>query len=224
MKKFAGLFVGSGAARNIGLGFVPDKVVIRNITSANIEVVHWAKHMAALAATGGGVLERLDTTVSTAKIAQAAGVSVYLGGDKVTSATAANIVAAHGIPAYAGDMRAKGTLGLVEWWTLTTSANRTGKFNAGVNTDYVKAGSRILIGDAWYTIQALTNDGDANDEVTLDRAALSGEIKKITFPYDLYNAPVGAVMPAGITLAETAHCNVNGELCFIEAECYGEPG
>jgi hypothetical protein len=224
MKKFAGLFVGSGASRNIGLGFIPDRVVLRNITSDNIEVIEWSRIMASLAATGGGVLSAESTGVTHAKIAQASGVSVYVGGDKVTSATAANIIAASAIPAYAGDMRNKHTAGLVNGWTLGHAGNRTGNFNVEASDTYVKAGSRIMIDDAWYTIQAMTSNGEAANEVTLDRAALSGEIKKITFPYDLYNAPVGTVMPAGIVLAETAALNEDGELVYIEAECYGEAG
>jgi hypothetical protein len=223
MKKFAGLFVGSGASRKIGLGFVPDKVTIQNITAADVGRIEWSRLMASLAAVGGGLLVEESTGLAAAKIAQASGVSVYYGGDVITSASAAALVASHAIPAYAGDMRDKGTAGLVDSWTLYNASNRTGYFNAAVNTDYVKAGSRIMIGDAWYTIQAIATDGDASDDlVTLDRAAPSGEIKKITFPYDLYNAPAGTVMPAGIVLAETAVVNENAELCYIEAESYGE--
>lgn len=221
--KFAGLFVGSGASRKICLGFVPDRVLIRNISAADLGVIHWSRLMAANTTCPAGVKVLESTGMAATALTGVAGVSAYYGGEDVTAASAAVIIPVHEIPTLSGDLREAGTLGPVDQWTLDTSANRTGHFNAGVNTSYIGKGSRVLIGDQWYTIQSLTNDGDAADEVTLDRAALSGEVKKILHAYDLYNAPVGTRTKAGITLAETADVNVSGELCYIEAEIIDRP-
>jgi hypothetical protein len=222
MKKFAGLFVGSGAARKICIGFVPDKVIIQNVSASDVGRIEWSRFMASKTTAAEGILTEESSGLAAALLTAGAGVRPYVGGEDITSATAAVIMPVHMIPAYAGDMRAKGTLGLVDAFVIDTAANRTGHFNRGVSTTHVGVGSRLLIGEEWYTVQVLTNDGDAADEVTLDRAAPSGEIKKILFPYDLYNAPVGQKTMAGIVLAETGVVNVSAELCYIEAECFGE--
>ena len=221
--KVAGLFVATGAALRLGLGFIPDRVVIRNITSANIEKIDWNRRMLSLAAIGGGVKAKHDTTVAYSKLAVGSGIAVYRGGDAISNASTAYQVPAREVDGYQGDMRGKGTLGLVDKWTLTNSGNRTGKFNAGVNTTYVGGGSVVVILGKEYTIQTIANDGDADNEVTLSEAAPStaaGGVEKITYKHDFVSAPAGFVMLPGIVIAETSDVNVNGELCFIEAEIF----
>jgi len=221
--KVSGLFVGTGATLRLSLGFVPDRVVIRNITSANIEVIDWNRRMQSLAAIGGGVKAKEDTKVAYSKLASGAGIGVYRGGDVISGASTAYQLPAREVDGYQGDMRNKGTLGLVDKWSLTNSGNRTGKFNAGVSTTHVGVGSVVTIKGKDYTIQAITNDGNENDEVTLSEAAPSteaGGVEMITFKHDFVSAPAGAVMLPGIVIAETADVNVLNELCFIEAETF----
>ena len=227
MKKIAGLFVGSGASRKICLGFVPDAVVIRNITAADLGVINWSRLMAGQTTAPEGVLVEESSGLAAAALTAGAGIRPYYGGELVSAAAATIITAVDELADYRGDLRDAGTLGLVDAFTLDTLANRTGHFNKGVNTSKVGAGSRVLIKsndgtEEWYTIQSLSNDGDAADEVTFDRAPGSGEVKKILFPYDFYNAEAGSLTKAGIILAETDVVNVAAELCYIEAICYSE--
>jgi len=222
MKKIAGLFVGSGASRKISLGFIPDRVVIQNITAADVGEIRWSRLMAGDTRCPEGIKVLESTGLAATVLAAGAGIRPYIGGEDVTAAGAAILMPVHMIPDLQGDLRNAGTLGPVDTWTLGHAGNRTGNFNAGVNTSKVGKGSRLLIGEEWYTIQAMTNDGDAANEVTLDRAALSGEIKKILYPYDYHHAPAGSRTMPGIILAETADVNVATELCYIEAESYSD--
>lgn len=216
--KVSGVFSGTGSALFIGLGFIPDIVRVRNIHAADLAFIEWNRRMAAKATAANGIKYRDSTGVQMTALTATAGVEVYEGGDKIASASSAYIIAASKIEDVAGDMRAKGTLGLVNAFVLDTAGNRTGHFNAGVNTTYVGVGSVVQIAGKRYTITAITNDGEAADEVTLDRAAPSGAVERISYKLDFYNAPAGEIMPAGIVIRETADLNVSGELCLIEAE------
>lgn len=221
--KLIALFAGTGAVLRLSLGFVPDKVLIRNITSANIEHIDWSRVMESLSAAGGGVKAKENSGAAFTRLASGAGVGVYRGGDKIASGSTAYQVLAELVDGYAGDMRAKGTLGLVDKWTLQHAGNRTGKFNVGVNTSLVGVGSVVTIKGKDYRIQALSNDGDADNEVTLSEAAPSteaGGVEMITYKHDFVSAPVGMVTNAGIVISEKADVNVSGELCVLEAELF----
>lgn len=229
-------FLATGSAINLGLGFRPRRVRISNLTAAAVQVLEWDRALASQTRAPGGLLTGVATMFAANAISAgvpaadlkaqqatlltvATGVTIFDGGALISAAASSDIIPVKQIPALAGDMRDKGTLGKVNGWTLQHSGNRTGKFNVGVNTDYVKPGSVICLENGRTAIvQALTNDGDANNEVTLDYAAPTGEVRKINFYVDLYNAPVGVVMPPGITLNETASLNSNaGDRLLIEA-------
>lgn len=145
------------------------------------------------------------------------GIVSYEDAAAVASASVAAIQPTHMVPDYAGDMRGKGDGDIIDTWTLDTSGNRTGHFNAGVDTDLVKAGSEIVIDGKTYFIQSISNDGDAADEVTLNEAVAAGPVEKIRYPYDLAPIPAGQKIPRGIYLAETATVNVSGQLVQIQA-------
>ena len=232
MRQIIKTFLGSGAARRIGLGFVPRKVVLTNITDTAFASIVWTdRHAGAGSGTVAleGLLVKDNSKLTPTALTYGAGIQPYFGGSSPLSASAVtDIVDASKNPLYASDMRNKGTLGLVTRWTLDTSGNRTGHFNKGVNTTYVGVGSRLFIkgdnepnGGNWYTIVAITNDGDAADEITLDRAAPSGDVQNILYRVDLAPAPIGLVMPAGIVINETADVNASNEIVVLEA--YGDP-
>lgn len=214
---FAGKAFGSGAIMTVGLGFVPDWVRVRNLAS-DIPEIYWDKHMAANTTHPEGIKSTLSSTTPViAKLTAGLGITPYAGGDPVTAVSDAFIVPLEFLPAaYHGDQRGKGT-GTVTAWTLGSSGNRTGNFNQGVDTTYVGVGSVVWIDGVPYTVQALSNDGDAANEVTLDRAAPSGVVERITFKADLYNAPLGLIMPAGFVLAADTDVNVDSERVLIEA-------
>lgn len=225
MQKVAYTFLGSGAARYIGLGFVPDRVQIRNVEAAAAGVIDWDERMRTYATTADGIYHAISTGAWTGvALTVGQGVTPYYGGDVITAAAATHIVPAVGFSStYSGTMVDKGTLGTVNTWTLDTAGSHTGHFNVGVSTTYVGVGSYVLIRGTddlvrKYRIVALTNDGDAANEVTLDRDAASGTVTFISYMFDLVNAPVGTVMPAGIYLADTT-LNASNESCMITAEC-----
>ena len=211
MSKIKGIFNGSAAARYLGLGFIPKKVVIRNLDNATRYEINWDEDMQRSVTCFKGEL----LTDGVPAELTSAGVTPYVGGDVITSAAATYLMPADQVEAYAGDMRRYSTVAPSEW-TLTNSGNRTGKLDIAINTTYVNVGSKICIDNRWYGIVALSNDGDADDDITLDQAAPSCEVTGIRYRYDFVNAPAGMLMPAGIYL-EDVTCNASGEKCLIEA-------
>jgi len=224
MNVLALTFLGSGAARKIGLGFQPDFVTVRNIGQADIPHIIWNKHLENAAAACDGILFREDTNMARTVLTVGTGVSRYAGGDIIAASSAANLVPADMVPDYAGDMR-RHSSGVIDTWNLDTAGNRTGHVNAALNTSYVGVGSKIRVETdrdtvVERTIVAITNAGSAADELTLDRALPSGRVIHIGYKHGLVAAPVGFVMPAGIALAETTHVNASGEICYVEAGRY----
>lgn len=224
MKIIALTFLGSGAARKIGLGFQPDFVTVRNIGQADIPFIIWNKHLENAAAACDGILFRENTKMDRAALTVGTGVSRYAGGDIVASASAANLVPADSVPDYAGDMRRHCT-GPVTEWKIDTAGNRTGHVNGALNTTYIGVGSKLRVELDRNTIVersivAITNNGNAADELTLDRLCPAGRVIGITYKHGLVAAPAGFVMPEGIVLAETTHVNANGEICYVEAGRY----
>jgi hypothetical protein len=68
-----------------------------------------------------------------------------------------------------------------------------------------------------FSISALSNDGDAVDDVTLNNAHVAGKVRFISYMYDFYNLPVGYTMPMGIRINETTLWNGSGIENIIEA-------
>ena len=210
MKYVSGSFNGTGADLYIGIGFIPDFVRVWNCEASTSAVNEWNCNMRAADAAGGFAIAAAAT-----KVALAAGIAIYRGGTKLTSASTVYLKKDP-----APDKRASGTLGTISKWTLDTSGNRTGKFDYGCNTSYVGEGSKIRIDGKWYFITALTNDGDADDEVTLSEAAPTGNIEFISGMYDYIGGSTGDIIPAGFFIDSTAVCNVSGEYACFEAGTY----
>lgn len=223
MRKVSGTLNGTGAAIYLGLGFIPDEVEMFNLESSAPYILKWNKNMRSAEQIGGYVIA--DSTV--ARLTETAGVEPYVGGDVVASGNTAYLIPTAEVLGQ-GDLSKKGeTISTkVSTWTLDTSGNRTGSFDAGVNTSYVGEGSIVRIWDPikremhQSTIMVLTNDGDADDEVELTTAVPSGEVRYIGPMYDYMAAPAGVVMPAGIKVATTGNLNSSGESVCISAEQY----
>lgn len=219
--KLAGSCAGIDGAVTICLGFEPDSVEVQNLTDALLPGVKWHKRMA-LAAVQGGVFSQQVTDSGTGgaktidKLAAGAGIAVYRGGERLT-ADAADIL----VPDPTPDKRdATGT----PVTTFTRTGSKVGKFNTGVDTTQVGVGSRLVIGDAMsgkkqeYTIAGLTNDGDADGEVTLDRDPGSGAVLALTGMHTHVPAKKGTVTSAGFTLADITNLSETGELLVFVAE------
>lgn len=228
MRKVCGLVLGAGtSAQYIGLGFQPDEVILRKI-SAEAETLKWNRHFMRAATQAEGILwdgnddEDYDVTVLT----DGNGIVLYGGGDLITTASANKVVAVSH-PALCATFGANhidtGTLGRINKWTADSGA--AGHLNVGVNTTYVGVGSRVIIRpngqnvgqDREYACVAITNDGDAASEFTLNDVPVAGEVVYISYKYDFYNLPAGYVMPAGIIINETSKFNAASQVFVLEA-------
>ena len=213
MRKVAGILDGTGAAIYVGLGFEPDYVKLWNCEVTNPVTVEWNSAMRTAEQIGGLATVSDGTQNLYGRLTEAAGIEKYLGGD-VADGTETYLmnyadVLGQGDLSKTGDTIATA----VTSWTLGSSANRTGNFNAGVNTSYVGIGSRVRVFDPLTkktyesVIMVLTNDGDAANEVELAYPIPSGEVTFIGPEFDYRAATSGLVMPAGFKIATTADLN-----------------
>lgn len=224
MKIISGTVNGTGAALYIGCGFIPDKIRVWNLEASTPIEACWNRDFRTSEQIGGTV-----TTSAVARYTVGAGIGPYRGGDVTAAANTAYVVPF--ASAYSGktnNLVNAGTLGKITKWTLGNSGNKTGNFNLGCNTSYVGEGSRVLVRvpsatglakDYDVFITALSNDGDAANEVTLSEAVPTGDILAIGPMYDYIAAPAGVVMPAGFVIYSTA-LSVSGEMINFEASCW----
>jgi len=211
MQRITGIYRGLGTgAVKIALGFIPHEIHITRLGQAVATAfeVFWNADMlrAALARNGGLARSNATTWVG---LADTAGIKPYLGGDTVSTASLAGQIHRDEVAAYRGNL--KGTIGR---WTLDTAANRTGHFDAGLATTYCGVGSRVVVvadsnGKTYeVNVAALTNDGDAANEVTLDQAVPSGRVVHVGGAWDFVPAPAGTILPAGIEITDVTYANV----------------
>jgi hypothetical protein len=217
-KRIAGTFNGTGADLYLGIGFIPDWIRLINLEDGDEVSVFWSKHLRSLEQIEG--LQLHDST--TSPLTKGNGIIPYVGGDVFTSAQTAYIREEPDDR----DMRdSSGGTGTITAWTLGSAANYTGSFDEGVDTSYVGEGSRVYIEESvghefkWATITALSNDGDAANEVTLSVPAKSGIVHFLSAMYDYTGVAAGERMPAGVKISNTT-LNVSGNLCMFEAGTY----
>lgn len=219
MKTINAVLIGTGAAANIGLGFVPDRVLLVNLSAATQPQLSWVRATRGTTISPEGVYAyRANELVYQKTRAASTGVAPFVGGSTIADGTSTYLIRSDLVPAYQGDMRAK-TGTLVNGWTLGSSANKTGNFSAGIDTTYVGVGSRVCIGGRWATIVAITSTGASANDVTLDTALASGVIEYITYKSEFVAAPAGTVMPDGILVSDTAILNT-GDQVMLEAGQY----
>jgi hypothetical protein len=231
MKVVTGTFNGTGAAVFLCLGFIPDFIKLLALEDDAGANAAWNRDMRAADCING----ILDTNGATALSLLTAGngFEPYEGGEVLTAAMQTSADYGEGVY-LAFDKRmtrdernstANGGSAVTEvisTWTLDTAGNRTGHFNEDVASGgRIGEGSKICIDGVWYTITALTaGQGEAANEVTLDRAAPSGVIEAITPMYDLAPLAVGDITPAGIKCNITSVVNVDDEMQMFIAGTY----
>lgn len=220
----AGTFNGTGAALYLCLGFIPDWVRIWSAEDADGGVAYWSKHMRAAEMLEGWVK---STTNAPSLYTVGLGIQPYEGGDKLTSTEQTSVTYGEGVYLYKDPITDYRTYERdavsadIDSWTLGSSTNKTGNFNDDVTGTYIGEGSQICIDGKWYVITALTaGQGVSANEVTLSRAAPTGDITCITGMYDYIPVPIGKETAAGIKLNATTVINVNDELNFFEAGRY----
>jgi len=218
LNQISGTFFGTAADLYFSLGFVPDWVKIRTLVTTDEERLEWSRNMRGIAAFGG---QAIDDDGAITPVALGAGVAEYLGGNDL-----ANLSTVYLDKRADQDMRDAGDGDVISAWTLDTPANRTGHFNAPVNTDHVGVGSLVRIGyevtaqNEWASIVALTSNGEVANEVTLSKAVKSGSVLSLTGMADFVGMPAGSVTKAGFFLDSTAAVNIDAQYCMFEAGTY----
>lgn len=213
MQKAFGTFKNTAATLYIGLGFKPLKIEVVNLTDGTAHL--WAASMRIAAANAqkyGITVAAAGTRSTTASAAY--GIDLYDGGDLMTAASTAYLVRAEDDKRAAYDGVTKITA-----WTLGSAANKTGNFNVEASTSFVGPGSKIVIDGIEYEIRAMTSNGEQANEVTLDKAAPSGAVSRITSMYEFAGAAKGVVIPKGFVIGASATVNDTGtDKCYFEAE------
>lgn len=224
MKIQSGNILGVGtSALIVGLGFIPDELDLFQTSQAEGEHTWWDKNMMRSAA---GLCIQGITRPSLSSITMvyqtSAGVAPYFGGDAadgvyyVLPVRHPAFVGVDGVNKYAVDQRDRHTAGTVN--AYTQDATNTGHFNVAIDTNYVGVGSKVVIepngpkSAREYFITALTSDGDAATNVTLNASAPSGTVRFIGYKYDYALAPVGTIMPVGIAINDVTYHNVAGQV------------
>lgn len=218
----ARIFNGTGATVYLGLGFVPDWVRAYNLESTLPLMIEWNRQMRAGSVEGVHIAHHATDGAQITRLAAGGGISPFLGTKLTANSTA--YLRPHANP----DFRFQGSLGDIKTWTLGNAGNRTGNVNAGVPTTYVGVGSRITVkenmtggGIKTAVITAMTNDGDAANELTLSVAIKSGEILALGPMYDLIGGSAGDKIPAGICIANNTF-NASGDIILIEAGTFDD--
>ena len=226
MRQFiSGTFNGTGTAVYICCGFVPDFVMVRNCEATDAFASIWSVNDRSAEQIDGqmiGTAGGLTLTVQTA----GQGIQPYEGGDAMTSDNQTSTGYGEGVYLQFDDRKDyKGTdiiagSAAINSWTLDTSGNRTGSFNNDVVGGYIGEGSRICIDGKWYVIEAVSAAaGEGDDEVTLSRAAATGDITAISGMYDMEPIALGKTTPAGFKCNNTT-LNVDDNMCYFEAGTY----
>jgi hypothetical protein len=221
-KIIAGTFNGTGAALYLGIGFKPDFVKVRNLEDSNLSRVEWDIHMSRFAELEAGL--RLVGSTGADQVAAltvGTGIKLFDGVGALASASTAYL-RRDASP----DKRDAGTAGMIKRWTLGNATNRTGNWDAECSTTYVGEGSRIAVlqdidGQVVEAmVNALTSNGEAANEVTLNKAVKSGVIVGLSGMYDYIGGAAGEVIPAGFSIDATTVINVSGEACCFLAGTY----
>lgn len=222
MKMVSGLAKGAGtSAMYVGLGFVPDQVTLRALTATTIGQLVWNRHMIRNNVMPEGI--KFSTDNKTA-CADGAGIELYYGGDLISTASANKVVSiSHpALAAYSKDQRVNGLTTVTKSLRTTDAATKL-HFDAPIDTTYVGVGSRVMIKPSAggpvreFAIAAISNDGDAIDDITLNNAAIAGDVEFISYMADFYNLPAGYVMPQGFIINETTLWNASAVPFVIEA-------
>lgn len=231
--RVAGTFNGTGAGLYLCLGFIPDWIHLMNLeTSTDFELI-WNRGMERSGEFVEGMQVHTGTTYRqiTAQT-KGLGVAPYYGGTVLSTTAAGTTTYGEGVylkpdnkdyrfvtadsPHGVGDAVAS----TIDTWTLGSSTNYTGNFNADVTGTYIGEGSRININGRMYTIVALTaGQGISANEVTLSAPAASGVVQSISGKFSMAPMIAGEVTKDGVYIANTS-LNTNDALVMFEAGKY----
>lgn len=227
--RIGGKWNGTGATVYICCGFVPDYVFVWNVEGTAQLGSYWNKNFGSAEMVEGAALAG-DFVVTEQTIGL--GLQPYMGGEMLTSAMQTSTTYGEGVYLENDTLDYRrvinSSLGIVgdallndiDTWTLGSSTNYTGNFNADVTGTYIGEGSPICIDGKWYTITALTaSQGISANEVTISLPAKSGEIQYIGGKNGYKPCAVGSVTKPGFKLFNTT-TNVNDAMMAFEAGTY----
>lgn len=222
-------------AKYIGLGFIPDWVKIwSGAAGTDYCYLEWNIGMMATTTIAGGIV-MVDTTGDRVALARTAGIEIYRGGTVLSTSTTPRSSTAGVATAnvYYGpdsdvDKRNNGSTSTISAWTLGSSANRTGNWDfvcdaieTADSHNPVGVGSMINIDGKETYITAITSNGEAANEVTLNEALASGPIYKLTGKYTHASQAAGTVTKAGIIINDVTYVNLTAaDTMVIEAGTY----
>lgn len=219
MNKFIGIIKATAATLNVCLGFIPRKVRVTNLTDLTEHIYATDMRAGVLAETHYGV-SRAKAGDLAAVTTAAAGIVPYAGGTLLSAASTTCLVR--------NDKDQRGAYNAnapISTFTIGHVANKTGNFNVEASTAVVGAGSVVVIKGVEYYVVAMTSNGEAANEVTLNdipAGAVAGSVfsvDKIRSRFDLIGAPAGVVTLPGITIGASATVNnTDGDVLLIEAE------
>lgn len=217
--KFIGIIKATTATLNVGLGFIPRKVRVTNLTDLTEHIYATDMRAGVLAETHYGI-SRAKAGDLAAVTTAAAGIIPYAGGTLLTAASTTCLER--------NDEDQRGTYNPnspITTFTVGSVANKTGNFNVEASTAVVGAGSIVIIKGVEYYVVAMTSNGEAANEVTLNdlpAGAVAGSVfsvDKIRSRFDLIGAASGKVTLPGFTLGASATVNnTDGDVLLIEAE------
>ena len=210
MKCVAGTIDGHGARMYIGVGFVPDEVLLK-VQEGRYEDGVWIRNATEIVTTQYGFSR---VSASFAVLTATTGFLPYYGGDTIVTAS----------EVYKMRDQDADKKGNITTWETTTASTFKGKFDVvytSTLTNPIAAGSVMILDGREYKITAFTADGEDDDDVTLDRTppTVTGVIGSITGAYSFIATPVGYTMPAGFSIG-TGLCNADGDYIWFKAIKY----
>jgi len=221
-KHVSGSFNGTAADLYICLGFLPHYVRVWNAEGTARGLVEWNINMARTVEISDGIeMSALDQQAEA--VTRTTGISAfYSPGDRLTSTQAGTITYSDGVYLKKDDKdyRDAGDGLVIANWTLGSSTDYTGNWDYVCNTTYIGEGSTIVIGGRLYTIQAVTGNGEAANEVTLNYPAPSGIIGYIGGMYDYIPMIEGESPSDGFKFDGDLGANTADEICLFEAGTY----
>ena len=219
MKVISGSFNGTGSALTICTGFVPDWVKLINSEKDTCPWIYWSNRMRSLACEEGILY---TPNAAPADLVQGEGVAAYFGGVLLSSASTSILV----IDPKKDKRDANTAAAAINAWVLDTAGNKTGHFNAAVNSTYVGVGSRIGIKTSgsndveWAYITVSDGTGTGANSIEISRALPSGEVVALHNMYDYRGAAAGIMTPEGFVINHTGDVNTSGEMAMFEAGQY----
>lgn len=200
MSKVSGIYLGTAATMNLGLGFIPSYFRMMNLN--DFIAVEWFLNGGAYGTSKAYYGVSVAAAGDTAAITSAAyGVVPYKGGDVITTASTTYLVRDD------RDQRASySSTSPATTFTVGTISGNQGNFDHEVHTDTVGPGSKICINGEWFEILTMGSNGEAANETDLDAlptgAAVGSvyPVSKITSRYGWLSAPKGVTMPRGVTI------------------------